>query len=69
MVRGYEGPLSICEGSPSEEDIRVAAALTARYSDGKGKPELEVACRHPDGRKELLKVAPPAEGLIAEWRL
>ncbi len=69
VVRGFEGPLSLCEGRPSEEEARLAAALTARYSDGKAEPELEVVCRRPDGREERLRVSPPSEEQIAEWRL
>jgi len=68
-VKGYEGPLTLFEGEPSEGNLKLAAALTARYSDGKSQPELDVSCRHPDGREETLRVSPPAEELVEAWRL
>lgn len=68
-VRGHEGPLTLCEGEPTHEELRLAAAITARYSDGKAQPELEVACTHPGGATELFTVAPAAEDVIAKLRL
>ena len=68
-VHGYEGPLTLCEGHPSEAELRLVAALTARYSDGKDQPELDVSCRHPDGRDEIHRVSPAGEDLVDTWRL
>jgi tRNA U34 2-thiouridine synthase MnmA/TrmU len=68
-VRGFEGPLTLCEGEPSKEDLSIAAALTARYSDGKAEPELEADCRHPDGKEEVFTTPPAAEHLVEGWRL
>jgi tRNA-specific 2-thiouridylase len=68
-VRGYQGPLTLCEGEPSREELALAAAITARYSDGKSQPELEVSCAHPGGEEELFTVAPAGEDVIAKLRL
>lgn len=68
-VLGFEGPLTLCEGRPSEEELRLAAALTARYSDGKAEPELRVNCVSPDGREEVIATPPLAEDLVADRRL
>jgi hypothetical protein len=69
LVQGFEGPLTLCEGRPSEEEVRFAAALTARYSGGKAEPELTVKCTSPEGGEELLTTAPLEERLVEEWRL
>jgi len=68
-VRGFEGPLTLCEGAPTKDELRAAAALTARYSDGKAEPELQVGCRHPDGHEEVIETPPAAEDLLEKWRL
>ena len=36
------GPVTLICGSPSAEDVETAAAITARYSDGKGRPSVRV---------------------------
>lgn len=69
VVRGFEGPLTLCEGDPTSDELRAAAALTARYSDGKAEPELQVECRDPEGRKELIATPPLEETLVEKWRL
>jgi tRNA U34 2-thiouridine synthase MnmA/TrmU len=69
LVQGFEGPLTLCEGTPGEEELRHAAALTARYSGGKAEPELAVKCRHPEGREETITTPPLAEDLVEKWRL
>jgi tRNA U34 2-thiouridine synthase MnmA/TrmU len=69
LVHGFEGPLTLCEGEPGEEEIRYAAALTARYSGGKSEPELRVKLKGPGGDEEEITVAPLEEDLVEKWRL
>ncbi len=68
-VMGHEGPLTLLEGDSNAEDIERAAALTARYSDGKSEPRLEVSCRRPDGKVETMTVSPPPEESVKRWQL
>jgi tRNA U34 2-thiouridine synthase MnmA/TrmU len=69
VVEGFEGPLTLCEGIPSVEAVRHAAALTARYSGGKEEPELQVKCCAPEGGEELIITPPLEEHLVEKWRL
>jgi tRNA U34 2-thiouridine synthase MnmA/TrmU len=69
VAQDFVGPLTLCEGDPTEDELRSAAALTARYSDGKSEPELQVSCRHPEGREEIFTTPPLAEDLVMDWRL
>jgi len=55
-VPGYGSPITILQGRKSSEAIRIAAALTARYSDAKGE-SVQVAYG-TDGSKKTLTVTP-----------
>jgi tRNA U34 2-thiouridine synthase MnmA/TrmU len=68
-VLDYQGPLTLAEGEPSEGDLRAIASIAARYSDGKQEPELDVMCRHPDGREEKFTTPPMNESLVVQARL
>lgn len=68
-VQDYEGPLTLVEGTPGQDDLRKVASIAARYSDGKDRPMLTVSCRHPDGREEKFDTAPMDDRLVAELRL
>ena len=68
-VLDYQGPLTLAEGEPDREDLRAIASITARYSDGKKQPELDVLCRHPDGHEEKFTTPPMNESLVAQARL
>ncbi len=61
------GPLTLLWRGKGEEDLRAAASLCARYSDGEG--DLEVRTwREGDGVR-LLKVSPLEEEKILEYRI
>jgi predicted ribosome quality control (RQC) complex YloA/Tae2 family protein len=68
-VKDFRGPLVLAEGELSQDELRTVAALAARYSDGKGEAVLEVSCRHPDGREEIITTAPASDEQTDEWRL
>jgi tRNA-uridine 2-sulfurtransferase len=55
---GVEGPLTLLEGEAGEEEILVGAQLTARYSDGKDRAELEVEVISPYNASHIYKVIP-----------
>lgn len=56
-VDGFEGPLTLIDGDPTEEDLVLAARLTARYSDGKRESRVRVELEHGADRR-VLEVAP-----------
>lgn len=64
------GPTTLVEGNPTEEDLLLAAALTARYSDhgGRGSIPMTIAI---EGEERTVDVAPiaPDDPRIAQWRI
>ncbi|MEA3345651.1 MAG: thiamine biosynthesis protein [Chloroflexota bacterium] len=55
--RDHVGPVTLVEGMPSEEDKRIVARITARYSDGRAEPEVAVV-HEAQGKREVLEVEP-----------
>jgi tRNA U34 2-thiouridine synthase MnmA/TrmU len=79
-LRGYEyvfpsieplshmGPLCLIDGQPGEADLELAAALVARYSQGRDAESVTLEIRFPDKTGRVLKVAPlAAESISANW--
>ena len=63
-VLGFEGPLTLLEGEASEQDKRVAAQITARYSDGREQDIAKVEATS-GVRSEILEVTPIGQELEA----
>jgi tRNA-uridine 2-sulfurtransferase len=61
-------PLTLAEGEPDEPARRLIASITARYSDRRGQPLVEVAARRGE-REERLMVPPAADSLLEAWRI
>ncbi len=61
-------PITLVEGEPDEETRRFIAAITARYSDRRTEPLVEVAARR-DGREERLRVPPVADRVLETYRI
>ncbi len=53
-----EGPLALLNSQAAREELEQAAAITARYSDGKDRERLSVLVEYPDGSREQLEVSP-----------
>ncbi len=66
----HNGPLALIDGNPSDEDIKLAAAIVARYSQGRDSSIVEVEVREPAGKSSDLKVKPlsPLE-IKQEWHI
>jgi len=66
--RGFEGPTTIIKGNDiSPALLTKAAALTARYSQGRNEKQVSVSC--VNGEKEQIIQAKPSEGFkLAEGR-
>ena len=61
-------PLTLTEGEPDEETRRLIASITARYSDRRAEPLVEVAARRV-GREELFLVPPVADQVLETCRI
>lgn len=66
----HGGPLALLDGSATEDDLILAARLTARYSQGRAADTVRVQVTERDGATRLLDVAPwPAEAIPEAWHL
>ena len=64
------GPTTLVEGAPTEGELLLAAALTARYADHGGRRTVSLIVSREDA-EQLVDVAPlaAADPRIAEWRI
>lgn len=67
-ARNIGSPLTILQGEPSDENIRLAAAITARYSDGKYRTELEISYSYGEDSRTIV-IAPQSEEFLAKIRI
>ncbi|HEY72428.1 MAG TPA: hypothetical protein G4N99_04075 [Thermoflexia bacterium] len=62
----HPGPTTLMPGTPTREEIELAARITASYSDGKEEPAVPVEVREREMPVEMLTVEPMARGEIHE---
>jgi tRNA U34 2-thiouridine synthase MnmA/TrmU len=67
-IEGYGSPTALVFGDITDEAIRVAASLCARYSDAKNLSEVEVSVIKEDERF-VLKVTPANNEMIENLRI
>jgi tRNA-uridine 2-sulfurtransferase len=70
------GPVTLVQGLPSEQDLGAAAAITARYSDGRSAARVRVRAALFTGAGEedaarglVLETAPATEEALSSWRI
>jgi hypothetical protein len=68
FVKNCGSPLATISGSPSEEDLITAAAITARYSAARAKASVAVTMEK-DGCQSTLHVAPATDELVGRFRI
>lgn len=62
------GPLCLIDGEPSDADLELAAALVARYSQGRDVESVTVEVRFPNKTGRVIHVRPvAAEDIAADW--
>jgi len=54
----HPGPLALLDGEPTDDDLKLAAQIVARYGKGKMADEVTVEIHTVDGEVRELKVAP-----------
>ena len=62
----HKGPLVLVDGSPSEDDLKLAAEITARFSQGRDASDVEVEITTKDGQSQRLTVQPMATTAIEQ---
>ena len=66
----HGGPLTLVDGEVSEDDLLLAARLTARYSQGRDAESVEVEVTVAGREARLVSVAPfPADDIPAAWHI
>ena len=64
----HGGPLTLVDGDVCEDDLLLAARLTARYSQGRDADEVEVEVTVRGGEPRLMSVTPfPADDIPKAW--
>lgn len=64
----HQGPLALIEGTPTEEDLVIAAKLIARYGQGREAQTVDVEIRLLNGESKNLSVTPfLADEIPQEW--
>jgi len=68
-VKGYGSPVTLLRGKAGEEDIRLAAAITARYSDAQSPEVLVHYGVDYAALGELISVSPLVEAELKKLRI
>lgn len=68
--RSHKGPLALIDGRATDEDLELAARLTARFSQGRNAEHVDVEVQLLNGDHRLLRVRPLAgEDVPGDWYL
>ena len=64
------GPVSLIEGNPSDDELRLSAAVTARYCDHDDASPIKLRIMRGE-EEETIAIAPlsPDDPRIAAWRI
>lgn len=66
----HAGPLVLLDGELTDEDIKLAARIAARYSQGRDAEKVTLECTSKDGVAKTLEVAPMPAGEIPQaWHI
>ncbi len=68
-VDGVGSPTTIITGRPDDEEIRLASSLTARYSDAKHLPVIEVTVFNGEEILYRLKSVPAGDDILERYRI
>jgi len=64
----HTGPLVLIDGELNQDELQLAARITARFGHGKTAEQVDIEAVFPDGAVQHLQVAPlPPDQLRAEW--
>jgi tRNA-specific 2-thiouridylase len=64
----HSGPLVLVDGSPSAEDLYLAASITARYGQGRDAEQVDINIMSKDGSERIIQVKPLlAENMPQAW--
>lgn len=62
------GPLTLVDGQPTEQDLQLAARLTARYGKAQALEQAEIRVTEPNGGQRLMMINPiSADNVPQAW--
>jgi tRNA-uridine 2-sulfurtransferase len=68
LCTSHSGPLVLLDGSPSAEDLYLAASITARYGQSRNAEQVDIAIMEKDGSERTIQVKPLAvDKMPEEW--
>ena len=65
-IKSHNGPLSLVDGEPTDDDLRQAARIAARFSQGRDAESVEVTITRGDGSQFDCAIAPMAASDIPQ---
>ena len=66
----HPGPLTLLDGVASDEDLKFAAQIIGRYSQGRNADRVSIEARRTNGETIMLEVKPLGSAEIkAEWQV
>ncbi len=69
-THSHGGPLVLIDGEVSEDDIHLAARITARYGQGRDAGQVDIEVITPDEQQHILSVRPlKQEEIPPEWHV
>ena len=69
-TKSHNGPIALIDGTPGEKDVELAAAIVARYSQGRDADQVQVEVRMQDGSLRELTVKPlPPGDITSAWHV
>jgi len=70
LATSHNGPLVLIDGEPGQEDLELAAQITARFSQGRDADKVDIEVHTLDGTSQSLQVRPMAgEAIPGDWYL
>lgn len=69
-ITSHNGPLTLLDGQANAAELKLAARIAARYSQGRMAETVDVTIHHPDGVNEALTVVPlPPQEIAKSWHV
>ena len=66
----HKGPTALLDGTPTEEDVELAAQIVARYGQGKNADAVTTEIHFPDGDTKSITVKPmAAHDISPDWQV
>ncbi|GMQ87611.1 MAG: hypothetical protein BMS9Abin08_0816 [Gammaproteobacteria bacterium] len=70
LTTSHNGPLVLIDGETSQDDLDLAAQITARFSQGRNADKVDIEIHTLDGASQSLQVRPMAGAAIPrDWYL